>query len=823
MVMDRIPSPFSFVPLSDKVVFPPWANRAGEPDLHAQDWPFEDGISGTLDVEIEALTELFVRGRDKDTEAFSVGEGDAKRYAIPGSTLRGLIRNVVEIAGFGKMSRVNDHRYGVRDLTAGGEFYRRQMAGFRNVGRESIALPYVSAGWLRGATRDALDPGSDDTVVAEILPCNFGKIHYDFLLNAAARAGVNLNFGDPESASAPQKYRAWTLGLDLTVPVHVHQRTGRVDAQHIRIGDYGEVRKGAIPTDVTLVFTGQPARWPRPARDGRPEVREGKGSPKHHDFVFWGEVGSPLQVTRRQLRDFDFIHANRARQHGRTTEPNAEWEHWRQDFLRNGGRVPVFFVLEDGSTPEAPRLRAFGLAMMFRLAYRYSIGDVLEAQQPEVHDRQLDLAEAIFGRVEDRAGRTSEGAEPPGHKGRVSFSHAVAKTKVEARPEVRAVLGAPKASFYPSYIEQRGSEPGSRPGYSGNFPQYVTLMDEDARLRGWKRYRPFLRSNPRPPLPEGVAPDSEQFRNLGTTFRPLPSGTRFHGVLRFHNLRPAELGAVLWALDFGRSPDARHVIGTAKSHGFGTAQIHVRNEHIDGYDGEPVSLDACRGAFAEFMEGKCGELGIPGGWRGSLELFQLLAAARPLDDSTTEPGRYPRLAPRSRLNEFADVKNAGLALPPPAPFAEYERAVGPVVAHSARERAQAAREQVRRALSALRARREGADPRPPVEPEPQRPRAGNAAPATPPAPPRQPASVATAPQTETWSNAQLGWTPGNRRLTAAATHMAASASVEGDEAARLVATLPADVQASLKKKGFMRGRTATVRIEGRMRVVVGVG
>ncbi|HFD17052.1 MAG TPA: hypothetical protein ENJ38_12220, partial [Rhodospirillales bacterium] len=39
------------------------------------------------------------------------------RYAIPGSSLKGLIRAVVEIAGFGRMRMVDDIRPGLRDIS----------------------------------------------------------------------------------------------------------------------------------------------------------------------------------------------------------------------------------------------------------------------------------------------------------------------------------------------------------------------------------------------------------------------------------------------------------------------------------------------------------------------------------------------------------------------------------------------------------------------------------------------------------------------------------------------------------------------------------
>ena len=91
--MDKITAPYNFVPLSRSVYFPPWAPQA------SQDWPFEDGLCGVLDYEVEALGPLFVRGQQppgaRTLEFFKTPDG---KFAIPGSSLRGLLRNIVRAA-----------------------------------------------------------------------------------------------------------------------------------------------------------------------------------------------------------------------------------------------------------------------------------------------------------------------------------------------------------------------------------------------------------------------------------------------------------------------------------------------------------------------------------------------------------------------------------------------------------------------------------------------------------------------------------------------------------------------------------------------------
>ena len=109
-------SPYAFVPVSEHVIFPDWANRV------SQDIPFSDGHDGELKLTITALSPLFIRDGGKPDRAnpqnkadnfFQTADGT---YCIPGSSLKGMLRNVLEIASFSKMSRVSDRCYAIRDL-----------------------------------------------------------------------------------------------------------------------------------------------------------------------------------------------------------------------------------------------------------------------------------------------------------------------------------------------------------------------------------------------------------------------------------------------------------------------------------------------------------------------------------------------------------------------------------------------------------------------------------------------------------------------------------------------------------------------------------
>jgi len=111
-----IHTPYHFVPLSDWVYMPDWAH------LVSHDVPFTDGFSGFVEYKLTNATPLCVGGEQKQD-----GDGPTKVMwardplgtpVIPGSSIKGMLRNVLEIATFGKLKQIEDSRFSFRDVSA---------------------------------------------------------------------------------------------------------------------------------------------------------------------------------------------------------------------------------------------------------------------------------------------------------------------------------------------------------------------------------------------------------------------------------------------------------------------------------------------------------------------------------------------------------------------------------------------------------------------------------------------------------------------------------------------------------------------------------
>ena len=54
-----ITAPYNFVPLNEKIFYPPWASEDILKNIH--DVPFKDGESGVIEVEITAKSPIFIK------------------------------------------------------------------------------------------------------------------------------------------------------------------------------------------------------------------------------------------------------------------------------------------------------------------------------------------------------------------------------------------------------------------------------------------------------------------------------------------------------------------------------------------------------------------------------------------------------------------------------------------------------------------------------------------------------------------------------------------------------------------------------------------
>jgi len=200
---------------------------------------------------------------------------------------------------------------------------------------------------------------------------------------------------------------------------------------------------------------------------------------------------------------------------------------------KGGEALPVFFIRYREAGEKEDRIY-FGQKRFLNIGFRYA----MDAGIPPAHRQdkeKVDYTDGIFGRLHCTS--------------RISFEDCVLEGEPNWASPVRKPLCAPQPAYYPNYVED---------GKSYNDPGF--------RLRGYKQY--WLKD----PKPESEEKEGE--KKGRRPFTPLAEGSRFSGVIRFRNLHPDELGALLWAL---RLDDGCYQsIGRGRSAGYGRMKAEIR-------------------------------------------------------------------------------------------------------------------------------------------------------------------------------------------------------------------------------------------------------
>ena len=582
-----IRAPYNFVPVSEKVFFP------DRTDQISHDVPFEDGESGTITVKMTAHSPIYVRnGHKQGKEDTSFSKDSDGKYFIPGTSIKGMIRSVLEIMSFGKMGQkksngdgkfVDNRRYGIRNLYY--KPYISKMTSTEKGRNGNIVRSNVKSGWLQ--------KDKDDNWTLN--PCQYVRVE---ITDLESFYGKSIGIGMKQSSV--DKYNKWSK------PLAIRFKTNDGPFNHVSCGwmEYTKaIGLGKGDNEGTIVFTGQ-------ASDRKQKNTRWVG--KHMEFIFYKSEDNSIDINHIK-KDFCFIHSNDK------GLPNEEWKYWKEK-LNSKKRVPVFYLEKDG------KVKSMGLAMMYRLAYDNTVHDLLPDEQL-INNDSLDLAECIFG--------TEEGAAL---RGRVQFSIAKAYGRPKGLDEKTVVLGSPKPTYYPNYINQDGR--------NGVTSSYKTFMNKEARLKGRKRY-PIHKEFKEP---KELLKETNK-KGITTTFVPLSSGSEFVFKVRYHNLREFELGAILTALTFyGQSNRFYHSIGMAKPLGYGKVQLEI--QEIESSELNHSNMNTYMNKFIDALEKK---LQIK--WKTSKEIIEFFTIAKEQDNQigTSSELSYMNLDTDNKINDFTNA------------------------------------------------------------------------------------------------------------------------------------------------------------------------
>ena len=395
--------------------------------------PFEDGESGVLELEITIKSPIFIKDSKNPSEfCHFINENGGKEYYISATSIKGMIRNVLEIMSFSAMNFIDDKKYSFRDLSFNdGEYVKRVTKD-------------ICCGRLY----------RDQSGIYKVENCgephrlSYDDIEEYFKIENYKDQFMKGKFKEKDDPlkNAFKKYEA--VGFDRLQKVYNFSDAGvSFNRKIVKFDDNG-ILKGKV------VLTGHPS--------GRNESAE-KATGKIFDFVFLQKYNPEiLNVKKEVLENFKFAYFD-----GRIKQPkeSPDWTVWKRR-LQEGKKIPVFFH------KVGDEVASFGPSYLYKFPYANSTKTLLDIRQRGTG--KVDLSEAIFGYAKKISGKQVS------LKGRVFISNARIEKISKELKEQTILLGSPKASYYPNYIVQ------DKKDYK-NDKKYKTF-DDNAEISGWKRY-----------------------------------------------------------------------------------------------------------------------------------------------------------------------------------------------------------------------------------------------------------------------------------------------------------------------------------------------
>jgi len=449
---------------------------------------------------------------------------------IPGSSLRGMLRSLVEIAGYGKMDRVMDRQLFYRSVSDS----NYQQLFVEKPDQVQVA-PHPRAQRFRSKVRAGFLRLKGGAYVIE--ECPVARIDH-YANNPRGLAAIPpINGKKLMDGSGPGQTPNWVYQHQR---IYVHCDPSEQD--YFFKAQFDKAGKQRHP-DQYLRFRGvRQASFRASDLPGAQEstlVVTGHMQNKHMEFVFLHSTTATHIIDRKMIERFEDEDQVTQWQEGAFRRDSPTSGARRHDGLLRDGE-PVFFLLQDDGS-----VRFFGRAQLFRLPYGTAPYNFLP--QPHHSSQVVDLAEALFGFVRDKA---QPDGVPQMAAGRVfvsdgQFISARGNVWLSEDPLTPRILSSPKPTTYQHYLVQ--------PEQTKAGERSLRRYDNDTKsttLRGHKLYwhKGAVAADKITEVDQGKL---QSARKQYTQFQPVASGVTFSFVLHFENLSDVELGALLWVLRLG--------------------------------------------------------------------------------------------------------------------------------------------------------------------------------------------------------------------------------------------------------------------------------
>lgn len=550
-------APYNFVPITEEI----YQRYEEEKKLPKHNEINSEYLSGELICSIRAITDIFVgsgkikiENGEKKQEFYKGIDGN---YAIPGSSLRGLVRNNMQVLGFGSIAG---------DVENYNIMYRTVAAAKSKLSKSysKIVPKNVKAGYIKKVNEEYRIYKTEDE---HINKRTFGEYNY---------YPVYEPFVMKENEDAEEQ--------EETLPFSAFAGDGAEKLQHIgKSTDFESYNKNGkkhvkgreneqyVPYYMPVYYKLNHNRkvvsivpyhgeCPSDYKDGY-VISTGKMSEKKRFYVVpkYEESGY-ITIPEKDIASFRHDYESKKNKLHGALEDKKLIEECRTFFAlpKEGEIKPVFYYIEYDKS-KIKRVY-FGYTPFLRIFYEHSVLDGISEAQRKYMDANGDLTEAVLDYPSAILGYATDKSS---YKSRVYFEDMKLQEGETEYPKEKKVTlnqGEPKLSSYWDYLVQDRDDVA------------MTYNDNDFQLRGIKQY--WLR-------PETISGGEINNDNFAETICPLKENAVFKGKIHFKNLTKDELGLLLWSLSL--EVDSNQNIGRGKAFGYGRIDISIEQLRLYDY------------------------------------------------------------------------------------------------------------------------------------------------------------------------------------------------------------------------------------------------
>lgn len=397
-------APYNFVPFSNRIL---WRYENVQ-QLPRHDVLDAQLLTGEIQVTVTAQTPIYIANSDR-SGFITNARG---QYMVPGSTLRGLIRQNMQILGFGLIRAkedMNDFRLMYRDMTSAKDAL-------------TYSLRDRYTGVLGIQTRKTPD-GKNYSVATAV---KGGYLH-----NEGGKCYIVPTEGDviPVSRSSLLVSK-WADSYAFEQPIW-YQAVGET-VTDIKTTETEYYRKGVL-------------------------LSPGLMRKQNRLYIFPAESASSASILLSDEEVLSYqedVEAKRNNLKGTDKAHPMDPRFW--DMPKNGGVKAVFYVTDnDGFT-------SFGTSQFLRLAYAYSLGHGL----PQMHQQMKDCEQ-----IDYPYGMLGYAGKQESYRSRVSVGNLISQGDPQPGQTVPVVLGGPKPSFMAGYTKN-GTDYNQPDFQLNGFKQY---------------------------------------------------------------------------------------------------------------------------------------------------------------------------------------------------------------------------------------------------------------------------------------------------------------------------------------------------------------